>query len=144
MGRPRKNFIKVEEVAKPKRTYTKKVKVEAVETPKATGKYNWKKHVKPKTSAKQESKSIETLEREVQELITLSTTAIDAQIEAHQMASEAEQKFKELAKGIQLSLNSMKYHCEEVHKTTEGLTLEDVNYCINLTIRIIEQKFKKD
>jgi hypothetical protein len=144
MGRPRKNFIKVEEVAKPKRTYTKKVKVEAVETPKATGKYNWKKHVKPKTSAKQESKSIETLEQQVDQLTELLTGSIESQLQYHQVATEAEDKFRELAKETERCLNMIVYHCGEVQRNTGSLTSEDVEYSVSLIKRVIENKFKKD
>jgi len=119
MGRPRK--VVTDTTTKEKRQYTKKVKTE-----------------------QKSSKSVETLEREVQELITLSTAAVEAQIEAHQMASEAEEKFKDLAEVTEHSLNMMIYHCEKVQATTGSLTASDVEYSVTLLKRIIENKFKKD
>jgi len=119
MGRPRKVVTDI--TTKAKRQYTKKVTVET-----------------------KSSKSVETLEREVQELITLSTAAIEAQIEAHQMTSEAEDKFRELAKETERCLNMIVYHCAEVQKNTGSLTSEDVEYSVSLIKRVIEHKFKKD
>jgi predicted GTPase len=138
MGRPRKNFVNSEEVAKPKRTYTKKVKVEVAEAPKAKAKYNWKKHVKPKTQSKEE-----ILAKQVEELQQLLETSLENQMKTVKSAMEAEGKFVSLAKETEMSLNRMQYHCEQVQLSTGNLTLEDVNYCINLTARIIEHKFKK-
>lgn len=134
MGRPRKNFIKVEEVAKPKRTYTKKVKVEAEETPKAKGKYNWKKHVKPKANP----------EQEVKDLTELLGLALEGQMQSLQRAIENEANFNELAKETEKCLNSIAYHCSQVEENTGSLTLEDVEYSISLIKRVIEHKFKKD
>ena len=115
MGRPRKSAI-IENVAPQKVTVAKTKSV----------------------------KSVETLEREVQELITLSTAAVEAQIEAHQMASEAEDKFKALAKETERCLNMINDHCYEVQRNTGSLTSEDVEYSVSLIKRVIENKFKKD
>jgi hypothetical protein len=126
MGRPRKNFIKEE--VKPKRQYTKKVKTE-----------------------QESSKSVEVLEQQVEQLTELATAAIAGQIEARQIANEAEEKairaedkFRELAKETERCLNMITYHCEQVYGNTGSLTAEDVEYSISLTKRIIENKFKKD
>lgn len=117
MGRPRKNFSKPE-VTKTKRKYTKK---ETAEAP----------------------KSAEVLEKVVEELQQLLETSLENQMKNLEMYREAEGNFMSLASETEMSLKRMQYHCEQVQKSTGSLTLEDVNYCINLTTRIIEHKFKK-
>jgi hypothetical protein len=118
MGRPRK--VVTDTTTKEKRQYTKKVKTE------------------------QESKSIETLEQQVEQLTELLTGSIESQLEYHQVATDAEEKFKALAKETESSLNMMMYHCNQVQATTGSLTAEDVEYSVTLLKRIIEHKFKKD
>jgi len=105
----------------PKRKYTKKVK-----------------------SEQKSSKSIETLEQQVEQLTELLTGSIEAQLQYHQVATEAEDKFKALAKETESSLNMMMYHCDQVQATTGSLTAADVEYSVTLLKRIIEHKFKKD
>ena len=117
MGRPRKNVIN-EAMTKPKRQYIKKVKPDS-------------------------ATSVKILQEQVEQLTELLSSSIESQLESYQVSVEAEDKFRELAKEIELSLNSMRYHCEQVQKNTGSLTLEDVNYCISLGMRIIENKFKK-
>jgi hypothetical protein len=92
----------------------------------------------------QESKSIETLEQQVEQLTELLTGSIEAQLEYHQVATDAEQRFKALAKETESSLSMMMYHCDQVQATTGSLTAADVEYSVNLLKRIIEHKFKKD
>jgi uracil-DNA glycosylase len=125
MGRPRKNFIKEE--VKPKRQYTKKVNTE-----------------------QESSKSVEVLEQQVEQLTELATAAIAGQIEARQIANEAEEKairaedkFRELAKETERCLNMIAYHCKQVQENTGSLIAEDVEYSISLAKRFIENKFKK-
>ena len=117
MGRPRKNVIN-EAMTKPKRQYIKKVKPDS-------------------------ATSVKVLEEQVEQLTELLSSSIEAQLESYQVSVEAEDKFRELASETEMSLNRMRYHCEQVQKSTGSLTLEDIDYCINLTKRIIENKFKK-
>jgi uracil-DNA glycosylase len=121
MGKPEKK------VETPKRKYTKKVKTE-----------------------QESSKSVEVLEQQVEQLTELATAAIAGQIEARQIANEAEEKairaedkFKALAKETERCLNMIAYHCEQVYGNTGSLTSEDIEYSISLIKRIIEHKFKK-
>lgn len=115
MSRNKKNFSNTE--VKPKRKYTKRVQ--------------------------KETNRVEDLEKQVNELAELLDTSIQAQLESYQVSVDSENMFKALASEVEMSLNRMQYHCEQVQRTTGTLTLEDVNYCINLTERIIEYKFKK-
>jgi len=108
-------------VESPKRKYTKKVK-----------------------SEQKSSKSIEDLEVQVEQLTELLTGSIEAQLEYHQVATEAEDKFKALAKETERCLNMIADHCYEVQRNTGSLRSEDVEYSISLIKRIIENKFKKD
>ena len=118
MGRPRK--VVTDATTKEKRQYTKKVKTE------------------------QESKSIETLEQQVEQLTELLTGSIESQLMYHEVATDAEQKFRELAKETERCLNMIADHCNEVQKNTGSLTSEDVEYSVSLIKRVIENKFKKD
>lgn len=117
MGRPRKNFLN-QGMTKPKRKYTKKETAEA-----------------PKTK--------EALANELEDLQKVLETSLENQMKTLEMYMEAEGNFISLASETEMSLKRMQYHCEQVQKSTGSLTLEDVNYCINLTTRIIEHKFKK-
>jgi hypothetical protein len=119
MGRPRK--VVTDTTTKAKRKYIKKV-----------------------YAAQEPSKSIETLEQQVEQLTELLTGSIEAQLQYHQVATEAEEKFKALAKETESSLNMMMYHCDQVQATTGSLTAADVEYSVTLLKRIIENKFKKD
>jgi phage-related protein len=119
MSRPKK--VVTDATPKEKRQYTKKVKTE-----------------------QESSKSIETLEQQVEQLTELLTGSIEAQLEYHQVATDAEQKFKALAKETERCLNMIVYHCGEVQKNTGSLTSEDVEYSVSLIKRVIENKFKKD
>jgi hypothetical protein len=119
MGRPRK--VVTDTTTKEKRQYTKKVK-----------------------TTEELSKQIETLEQQVEQLTELLTGSIESQLEYHQVATDAEEKFKALAKETESSLNMMMYHCNQVQATTGSLTAEDVEYSVTLLKRIIEHKFKKD
>lgn len=106
-------------MTKPKRKYTKKETAEA-----------------PVTK--------EALAKELEDLQKVLETSLENQMKTLELYMEAEGKFVSLAKETEMSLNRMQYHCEQVQMSTGNLTLEDVNYCINLTARIIEHKFKKD
>ena len=119
MGRPRK--VVTDTTTKPKRKYTAK-----------------------KVQTEQESKSIEDLEIQVEQLTELLTGSIEAQLEYHQVSVEAEDKFKALAKETERCLNMIAYHCSQVQENTGSLTSEDVEYSISLIKRVIENKFKKD
>ena len=119
MGRPRK--VVTDATTKPKRKYTAK-----------------------KVQTEQESKSIEDLEIQVEQLTELLTGSIESQLMYHEVATDAEQKFKALAKETESSLTMMLYHCDQVQATTGSLTAADVEYSVNLLKRIIEHKFKKD
>ena len=119
MGRPRK--VVTDATTNPKRKYTAK-----------------------KVQTEQESKSIEDLEIQVEQLTELLTGSIESQLMYHEVATDAEQKFKALAKETESSLTMMLYHCDQVQATTGSLTAADVEYSVNLLKRIIEHKFKKD
>ena len=120
MGRPRK--VVTDTTTKPKRKYTaKKVQTE-----------------------QESSKSIEDLEIQVEQLTELLTGSIEAQLEYHQVATDAEEKFKNLAKETERCLNMIADHCYEVQRNTGSLRSEDVEYSISLIKRVIENKFKKD
>ena len=119
MGRPRK--VVTDTTTKAKRKYIKKV-----------------------YAAQEPSKSIETLEQQVEQLTELLTGSIESQLEYHQVATDAEQKFKALAKETERCLNMINDHCYEVQRNTGSLTSEDVEYSVTLLKRIIEHKFKKD
>lgn len=120
MGRPRK--VVTDATTKPKRKYTaKKVQTE-----------------------QESSKSVETLEQQVEQLTELLTGSIESQLMYHEVATDAEQKFRELAKETERCLNMIADHCNEVQKNTGSLTSEDVEYSVSLIKRVIENKFKKD
>lgn len=119
MGRPRKVVTDV--TTKPKSKYIKKV-----------------------YATQEPSKSIEDLEIQIQQLTELLTGSIEAQLEYHEVATDAEQKFRELAKETERCLNMIADHCNEVQKNTGSLTSEDVEYSVSLIKRVIENKFKKD
>jgi hypothetical protein len=108
-----------------------------VETPK-------RKYTKKVKSEQESSKSIEDLEVQVEQLTELLTGSIESQLMYHEIATDAEQKFKALAKETESSLTMMLYHCAQVQATTGSLTAEDVEYSVNLLKRIIEYKFKKN
>jgi hypothetical protein len=125
MGRPRKNFIKEE--VKPKRQYTKKVKTE-----------------------QESSKSVKVLEEQVEQLTELATAAIAGQIEARQIANEAEEKatraedkLKEIEAITAYSLSWMLHNCERVEVNTGSLLAEDIKYHVNLLQRTIDSHMKK-
>jgi hypothetical protein len=119
MGRPRK--VVTDATTKPKRKYTKKVQTE-----------------------QESSKSVETLEQQVEQLTELLTGSIESQLMYHEVATDAEQKFKALAKETERCLNMIADHCYEVQRNTGSLTSEDVDYSISLIKRVIKNKFKKD
>ena len=73
-----------------------------------------------------------------------NTGSIEAQLEYHQVATDAENKFKALVKITAHSLNMMLNHCEKVEQNTGSLTSEDVKYSVSLLKRTIEHNFKKD
>lgn len=121
MGRPRKSAIK-ENVAPQKVTVAKTKSV----------------------------KSVETLEREIEELTTLATAAIEGQIEARQIANEAEEKairaedkLEEIQAITAYSLSWMLHNCEKVEMNTGSLLAEDVKYHVNLLQRTIDYHMKK-
>jgi hypothetical protein len=121
MGRPRK--VVTDTTTKPKRKYTAK---------------------KVQTEQESSKSLIEDLQIQVEQLTELLTGSIEAQLQYHQVATEAEDKFKALAKETESSLTMMLYHCDQVQATTGSLTAADVEYSVNLLKRIIEYKFKKD
>lgn len=125
MGRPRKNFIKEE--VKPKRQYTKKVKTE-----------------------QESSKSVEVLEQQVEQLTELATAAIAGQIEARQIANEAEEKviraedkLAQIESITVYSLSLMLHNCEKTEINTGSLLAEDIKYHLNLLQRTIDYHMKK-
>lgn len=102
-----------------------------------------KENVAP-TEQKTSKSLIEDLEIQVEQLTTLLTGSIEAQLEYHQVATDAENKFKALVKITAHSLNMMLNHCEKVEQNTGSLTSEDVKYSVSLLKRTIEHNFKKD
>lgn len=95
-------------------------------------------------------KSVETLEREINELTTLATAAIEGQIEARQIANEAEErviraedKLAEIESITAYSLSLMLHNCERVEINTGSLLAEDIKYHVNLLQRTIENHMKK-
>ena len=116
-------------------------------------KYPLKENVAPQkvTVAKTKSvKSVETLEREIEELTTLATAAIEGQIEARQIANEAEEKairaedkLEEIQAITAYSLSWMLHNCEKVEMNTGSLLAEDIKYHVNLLQRTIENHMKK-
>jgi hypothetical protein len=96
------------------------------------------------TEQKTSKSLIEDLEIQVEQLTELLTGSIESQLEYHQVATDAEQRFKALAKETERCLNMINDHCYEVQRNTGSLTSEDVEYSVSLIKRVIENKFKKD
>lgn len=95
------------------------------------------------TEQKTSKSLIEDLEIQVEQLTTLLTGSIEAQLESYQVSVEAEDKFRKLASETERCLNMIADHCNEVQKNTGSLTSEDVEYSVSLIKRVIENKFKK-
>ena len=44
--------------------------------------------------------------------------------------------------GIKQHAGMIKYHCARVHDQTGSVTAEDIDYCVNLLLRIMKHKFE--
>jgi hypothetical protein len=100
--------------------------------------------IKENVAPTEQKTLIEDLEIQVEQLTELLTGSIESQLMYHEIATDAEQKFRELAKETERCLNMIADHCNEVQKNTGSLTSEDVEYSVSLIKRVIENKFKKD
>ena len=54
---------------------------------------------------------------------------------------EAYKNEEAMLAGIKQHAGMIKYHCARVHDQTGSVTAEDIDYCVNLLLRIMKHKF---
>lgn len=79
----------------------------------------------------------------------VSTKPLDKQLLAQiKIAQELERKLgisckkqEHMKEELNRNLNMMEHHCAEVERNTGEITMEDISYCIDLTLRVMKYKF---